>query len=919
MYTLRIGGVFMNDIKYSKKTIIIVVTLFLIGMFYRPLIDLFVNILWFDSVGYFSTFWIVLSTKVKIFIPLAIILAAMIYIYIDSLSKNYIQYFGDEFGGEIKNKKLKVILGALLMGSLAGYSISNYIWKDVLMFFNAQSFGKTDPIFNHDIGFYVFRLPLMKSFLSMLIFILFWMMIFTLIYFIVIYKKKKIRKQKVIDFNEFQQKLDIKQIFCSHSYRSLIRAITIFAVAILILVGINYQLLAYNLLYSSLGLIYGAGFTDIQVTLLFYRILSVLSLIAAAVVVYGYKKGEFKIALSGPITVIGIHVIGIIVALVVQQLVVLPDEIDKEREYIATNLEFTQDAYGINNVDFINFVPEDSLSYETLTQEKDIVNNIMINDHRPLKQTFNEIQGIRAYYEFNDIDVDRYSINGEYKQMFIAPREINLDKLSEDADTWINRHFKYTHGYGLVMSPVSTVNDDGQPTLLVKNIPSINDVGLVINEPRIYFGELTNDYIIVNSEEYEFDYPSGDDNKETKYSGTAGVSLRGINRLLFAFKNNSMKLLFSTNINKDTRIVFNRNVRKRLNTIAPFIEYDEDPYLVLNQNDGKLYWIIDGYTKTKFYPYSQPHEFNNQMINYLNNSVKVVVDAYNGEVTYYKFNDEPMINTYEKMFPDLFTDKSEMPKGLEAHIRYPQDYFDLQAKVYQKYHVDNPMVFYNGEDVWQIANEKYMDVSDSSVMNSKYVTFKLPNSEHVEFLLNIPFTPNEKANMTSLFIARNDAENYGDLFVYKFPKDQVVKGPVQVETQIDQDSQISPQFSLWSQKGSKVLRGSVVIVPINNALLYVEPIYLEADNENSLPEMKKVILFYENRIVMEDNLALAMQALFNYIPEDETGSLGSNQELTERQIELLNEINALLEKQKEDIEALEALIDEFNRLNSDND
>jgi len=904
----------MDKPNYSKKSIIFVVTIVVLGMFYNPIVNFLVNVLWFRSVNYFSTFWIIVSTKAILFVPLTIVIGLLIYFYIDALSKNYVQYFGDEFGGKIKHKKKKTIAGSLLIGSLFSFSISNYIWKDVLMFLNAEQFGKVDPIFGNDIGFYVFKLPLIRSFLSMLIFILFWMMLFTVIYFSIIYKKKKIRKEKVIDFNEYNKRMSIKQIFCSHSYKSLIRALTIFAVAIMVLVGINYYLLSYNLLYSSLGVIYGAGYADVKVTLLVYRGLSVLSLVAAGAIIYGYKKGNFKVAIGGPISVVGIHLIGFIVALVVQQLVVLPDEIRKEEPYISSNIEMTQDAFGINNVDFIDFDPNETLDYDELMAEQDIVNNIMINDDRPLKQTFNEIQGIRSYYVFNDIDVDRYTINGEYRQMFIAPREMDSSRLGADANTWINQHFKYTHGFGLAMAPVSTVNDDGQPTLVIKNIPPENDIGLEITEPRIYFGESTNDYIIVNAAEPEFDYPSGSDNVEVMYSGDAGVSMRGINRLLFALDNNSIKLLFSNNVKSDSRIVFNRNIIKRLNTIAPFLTYDADPYLVLNQKDGKLYWIIDAYTTTMNYPYSQPYTFNNRSVNYINNSVKVIVDAYNGDVTYYKYADEPMINTYEKMFPDLLTSKNDIPEGLKAHTRYPQDFFDLQANVYQQYHVDNPLVFYNGEDIWQIANEKYMNVSGSSLMGSKYVTFKLPDSDEVEFLLNIPFTPKDKANMTSLFIARSDAEKYGELFVYKFPKNEVVKGPIQVENQIDQDSVISPQFSLWSQQGSSVLRGSIVIVPINNSLLYVEPIYLEADSENSLPEMKRVILFYNDRIVMEENLQQAINVLFEREEPDEPITTGDGN-LSPKQVELLNEINTLLEQQKRDINRLEELIQEFNNAN----
>ncbi|MEA1975021.1 MAG: UPF0182 family protein [Bacillota bacterium] len=905
----------MDKIKKSDILLMkILLILIIFSMFFNPIIDFFVNVLWFNSINYISTFWIIFYSKLKIFLIINVLISSLIYYYFYILNRNYHKYFEDELSIKNKNRYLKLGFGSVIAGTIFAYSFTNFMWKDILLFFNAQSFNQTDPIFNFDISFYVFKLPLIKSILSMIIFILFWMTIVTVLYFVLVYKKKKISKEKVIDFNEYHKKLNLKQILCSHSYRSLIRAIVTLSIVILMLLGVNYILMSYKLLYSSLGIIYGAGYTDVKITLLFYRILTVVSFIAAIIIFIGYKKNSFKIFLSGPIMVIGIHFIALIVAFGVQKLVVLPDEISKEEIYISNNLTFTQKAYGIDNVDFINYDPQNNLSYDEIEKQSDIIDNIMVNDYRPLKQTFNEIQGIRMYYKFNDVDVDRYQINGKYTQIFITAREISLEKLRSEAKTWLNQHFKYTHGYGAVLSPVNAVDEEGQPKLLVKNIPPISDVGIIVNEPRIYFGELISDYIIVNSDEYEFDYPFGDDNKEIKYSGKAGVSLNGINKLLFAIKNRSLKLLVSSNINNESKIVFNRNIYKRLDEIAPFFKYDKDPYIVLNQNDGKIYWIIDAFTTTKNYPYSKPFLFNNSKINYMRNSIKVVIDAYDGTIDYYKFADEPIVNAYDKIFPDLLKNREEMPIGLKNHIKYPQDFFNLQAQVYEIYHVDNPKVFYNGEDVWQVANEKYMDMEEISRTNSQYVTFKLPESQKIEFLLSVPFTPNDKGNMTSLFVARNDADNYGNLFVYKFPKDKLVKGPVQIETQIDQDSVISPQFTLWGQKGSKILRGSVIIIPISNSLIYIEPIYLQAENQNSLPEMKKVIVFYNNKIVMEDTLKLSLKKMFEY---EENGPMHIKDisDLSQRQIDLLNEITVLLNQYKENVIEIELLIDEFNELN----
>ncbi|MGM0378369.1 MAG: UPF0182 family protein [Bacillota bacterium] len=896
----------------NNKVIMVLVLIFLVLMVFTPVINLITDYLWFDSVDYLSTYLTIIFSKLKIFIPITVLITLISYFYVSILRKNYKRYFEDEIETKIEYIKLKIFAISFMIGSLFSYSFTNNLWENVLVFLKSENFNETDPIFNLDLGFYMFKLPLIKTILSMIIFILIWFTILTVFYFLVVYKKKKQRKEKVIDFNDYQKQMSIKQIFCSHSYKSLIRAITFLVISILILVGINYLLSRYKLLFSSVGLIYGAGYTDVNVTLLFYNILAGVSFVGAILAYVGYKKGNIKISLSGPVAIVAIHIISLIVAAVVQQTVVSPDEITKEKQYIENNIKYTQKAYGLNDVDFIDYNPKSDLTFEDINNNKEIINNIMINDHRPLKKTFNEIQGIRLYYKFNDIDVDRYNIDGKYTQTFIAPRELSLDNLRTESKTWINKHFKYTHGYGLVLSPVSKVDEDGQPSLLIKNIPPEGKMN--IQQPRIYFGELTDDYIITNSGEKEFDYPAGSANVEYEYTGRDGVQLNGLNKLLFAIKQGSLKLLLSSNVDENSKISINRNIKKRLNKIAPFFDYDNDPYLVLNQKDGKLYWIIDGYTNSKNYPYSKPYFFNNKSINYIKNSLKVVIDAYDGDVNFYKYKDEPIVNTYQNIFPELIKDKEDMPEGLKGHVRYPQDFFQMQAEVYETYHVDDPGVYYNGEDVWQIANEKYMG-STIEKMNSKYVTFKLPESNDVEFLLTVPFTPNDKRNMSSLLIARNDHGNYGQLFTYKFPKDRIVKGPEQVENEIDQDSNISPQFSLWSQRGSKVLRGSIIVIPIENSLLYVEPIYLESDNENSLPEMKKIIIYYDNKIVMENSLQLALARIFGEYEEFKDEKTTDSRDLSIRQRELLEEINEQLNQQQKNIKELEKLIQEFNELN----
>ena len=898
----------------NNKAIIILVLIFLVLMIFTPVINLITDYLWFDSIDYLSTYLIIIFSKLKIFIPMVALITLVSYFYVSILRKNYKRYFEDEIETKIKYIKLKILFASFIIGSLFSYSFTNNLWENVLVFLKSEKFNQTDPIFNLDIGFYMFKLPLIKTILSIIIFILVWFTILTVFYFLVVYKKKKKRKEKVVDFNDYQKDMSIRQIFCSHSYKSLIRAITFLVISILVLLGINYLLSRYKLLYSSVGLIYGAGYTDVNITLMSYNILAGVSFIGAILAYVGYKKGNVKISLSGPVAIISLHIISLIIAAIVQQVVVSPDEISKEKQFIKNNIKFTQKAYGLDQINSIDYNPNNNLTFKDIDNNKEIINNIMINDHRPLKRTFNEIQGIRLYYKFNDIDVDRYNIDGTYTQAFIAPRELSLDKLRTESKTWINTHFKYTHGYGFVLSPVSKVDKDGQPSLLVKNVPP--EGKLNIKQPRIYFGELTDDYIITNSGEKEFDYPSGNENVEYEYTGKDGIELTGFNKFLMSIKKSSLKLLVSSNVDKNSKISINRSIKTRLNKIAPFFEYDIDPYLVLNQNDGRLYWIIDGYTKSRNYPYSKPYFFNNKSINYIKNSLKVVVDAYDGDVNFYKYKDEPVVNTYQNIFPDLIKDKEEMPKGLKAHVRYPQDFFNMQAQVYETYHVDDPGVYYNGEDVWEVANEKYMASNEMDKMNSKYVTFKLPQNDQVEFLLTTPFTPNQKSNMSSLLVARNDDKNYGQLFTYKFPKDRVIKGPAQIENEIDQDSNISPQFSLWSQRGSKILRGSIIVIPIEGSLLYIEPIYLESDNENSLPEMKKIIVFYDNQIIMRDTLNLALKEIFGEATKSnkEQKSTSSN-DLSNRQRELLEKINNKLNQQQKDMNELEELIKEFNELN----
>lgn len=855
----------------------------IIVLSFNKVITLITDLIWFDSIGYQQVLLTRIFSKFIIFIPLAIVLTLLFRHFFKHLYMyHYAKINQDTMPFNTNKIKKWLNYGSIILGLVISAIMSNLLWFDFLKFVNRFSFGIQDPVYSLDISFYVFVLPFFKAVLYLVLVLLSLMVIFSLLIEILLFKGSYSRDFYVDFFKE-----------SAHLISGIFLAVAgIFFIKI------------FDLLYSARGVAFGASYTDTHVTLWALILYSILALVSALLIWIAHKKASFKLMRIGPIALIGCWVIFSVSGLIVQKLIVEPDEITKETQYIEHNIAFTQSAYNLNAVDLIEFPYEEKLTLDTIKANDETIKNIRINDSRPLLQTFNQIQSIRLYYNFNNIDIDRYTIDGEYTQVFITARELDQYKLDNKAMTWINQYLKYTHGYGIVMAPVNKVTEEGQPKLLFKNIPPITDTDLTITRPEIYFGEQNESYIIVNTDEKEFDYPSGSDNVETTYSANAGIKLNGFNKLLFSIQERSLKLLVSNNIQSDSRIILKRNIMDRVNSIAPFLSYDTNPYIVVNQEDGKLYWIIDAYTSTRYYPYSQSYYFEDQPINYIRNSVKVVIDAYDGTTNFYIFDEEdPIINTYASIYNGLFKSKSELPSGLETHMRYPQDYFDLQASVYQKYHVDNPVVFYNGEDVWDIATEKYMDAVQT--IQSNYVMFKI--DEKAEFSLILPYTPKGKPNMTSLLVARNDGEHYGEVFLYRFPKDKTVQGPIMIESRIDQDSVISPQFTLWGQQGSSVLRGNVIVVPVENSLLYVEPIYIQSDNADSLPEMKRVIIAYGDQIVMEQNLQLGLEKLFgtnNNQTSSETDTVGellkqiqSQFDATQRQLDELKKTIDLLEQQ----------------------
>ncbi|WMJ78000.1 MULTISPECIES: UPF0182 family membrane protein [unclassified Sedimentibacter] len=828
---------------------------------------------WFKEVGYTETFLTKIKAQFAIGIPVFFLLSILLYVFIRKLKKKYDLESG-VIDTQSKKKSLmwmKII--SVAISFLFTVSVVSGTWFQILQFFNSESFGVVDPIFNNDMSFYIFKLPLINTLIDFVMNILFLLIVVTVLFYGYLTIKdslKNVTEQFTeMKFNNYQ--FDFSAVLNVKFASKIINQLSVIGIFVFVLLGVKFVLRSYELLYSQLGRVFGAGYTDINVTLNLYRILAIGCLISAVTFFMGARKRNLKFALTMPVALIVISIAGTGLAGLVENFVVEPDQLSKETKYMEYSIKSTQSAYALDDVKIVQFPATNELTIEDINNNKEVIDNIRINDQEPLIQVYNQLQGIRPYYVFNDVDVDRYNINGDYKQVFLSARELDQNRLNDQARTWVNQYLKYTHGYGITLSQVNEVTSQGQPEMLMKNIPPITSTDLKITRPEIYFGESTNDYIIVNSDEKEFDYPSGSDNVETLYEGEAGIKLSFVNKLLFSLREASYRLFISNNINSDSRILLNRNIMQRVYEIASFMYFDNDAYIVINQDDGKLYWIIEGFTVSDKFAYSQPTDkfIEGWNVNYIRNSVKAVIDAYDGSVDFYISDEtDPIIKTYSKIFTDLFKPMSEMPEGLKSHIRYSQAYFDVQSDMYRLYHIENPTVFFGREDYWDIANEKYMNNGEQPI-GSNYVMFKLPEEDDVEFLLTTQYTPQNKDNMIALLAARNDGEAYGDLVLYEFPKTKTIPGPSMMETKIDQDTVISSQLTLWSQVGSTVLRGNTVVVPIEESLLYVEPIYLKSDTESNFPEMKMVVVYYDEKIIMESTLEKAIEKIFGIYTEEE--------------------------------------------------
>jgi len=726
---------------------------------------------------------------------------------------------------------------SLIMAFLFSFTVAGD-WVTLQKFLHPTSFGNIDPVFKLDVGFYVFQLP----FYQFLYKVASWAIIVIAFWVAAVYL--------LVNATQGSPGGLLQNI--SARYHLSFLAALFFG-----LKALGYQLDQYALLFTHHGAVWGPGYTATHATLFAYKFLTFIALICALAILINIFLRRFKLVVySIGVLLLASVLLGGIYPALVQKFRVTPNEIAMERPYLERNIQFTRLAYNLDMVERRDFPAGRVLSAQDIRANRDTINNIRLWDWEPLQQTYSQLQELRQYYEFKDIDVDRYIVDGRYRQVMVAVRELNQAHLSPQAKTWVNQRLSYTHGYGVAMSPVNELTGEGLPAFFLKDIPPAGSTDLKVARPEIYFGEATDQYVIVNTKSKEFDYPKGNENVFSIYEGDGGVKLSDLfRRIMFAFSLGDYKLLLSNEVDNNSRVLYYRDIKQRVPKIAPFLQYDNDPYIVLSE--GKLFWMWDAYTITDRFPYSEPFDRAN---NYIRNSVKVVVDAYTGRVNFYISDPaDPLIKTYSRIFPGMFRPLEDMPEDLSRHIRYPVDLFKVQAKMYTVYHMEDPQVFYNREDKWNLPTELY--ASEERQMEPYYTVIKLPGENRPEFILILPFTPQNKPNMISWLAARSDGEAYGKLLAYGFSKQEIVYGPMQVEARINQDTTISQQISLWDQRGSRVIRGNLLAIPIKDALLYVEPLYLQSE-QNKMPELRRVILAHGERIVMEPSLEKALEKLF---------------------------------------------------------
>ena len=803
---------------------------------------------WFRSIGFDTVFLTALWTKIGVGLVGGVFISLFLWINLRLAQRGIVPELTTIRGPGSANIDLNAMLRRLSipvavgLGMLGGLSLSS-TWLVLLRFVNRTPFGIADPVYGRDISYYFFTLPV----LSIVVGVAITLIVLSLLLTIPIYV---LRRDVVIR----QRNITVEASAERHLAVLLAGLFALAAVT-------GYFIDLPSLLYSTTGPLVGASYADLAVQAPLIKATVVVALIGVVMVLRGamaHRLGWWA-GMAGALYFIFGVIAGRGVPALYQRLVVTPNELTKETSQLVYHIEATQRAWGLDAVTTRELTGEASLTRADIEANEGTITNVRLWDREPLLQTFRQLQEIRTYYDFASVDDDRYWIDGKYRQVLLSPRE--LDSQSLPQRSFINERLAFTHGMGLTLSPVNQVTKEGLPVLFIKDLPPSSDVSLEIRRPGIYYGELSNDYVFVNTNQQEFDYPSGDGGAFTTYDGTGGVSIGSLwRRLLFSMRFGSLKILLSNDLIDESRVLFHRRIAERVGLALPFLLLDADPYIVIT-DDGNLKWIVDAYTSSDRYPYAQPLRDGT---NYLRNSVKVVVDAYDGSITAYIADpDDPLIQTYAKVFGDVFRPIEAMPADLRAHIRYPDDLFRVQTSLYTTYHMGDPETFYHREDQWQIPTLARGETSRDPFL--RHMIMRLPGESSEEFIVMTPFTPRQKDNLAAWMVARSDGEQYGQLVVYRFPRQSLVFGPNQVANRMNQNTEISRQLSLWDQRGSQVVFGNLLVIPIEEALIFVRAIYLRAEG-GRIPELKRVVVAYQNQVVMEETLQEGLARLFGTGP-----------------------------------------------------
>lgn len=815
--------------------------------------ELVVEYLWMEELGYPGVFWTIRGTQVLIFLLVFVVTGIYFgwnfHVLVGNIPPLWASQWAQE--GEVPQvggkpltrgriRRLAYVVAAVLSLLFAiGFAGR---WDELLRYWYAGSYGQADPVYNVDLAFHMLELPFLQALQSAVVGLAFLGLLALVTGYVIAGQ---------IGIQEGGFNLDT----------GAVRHLGANVIFLLVGWAWGFYLDLYEILQEGGGAVVGAGYTDVNVTIPALWVMVFATLALAGLILWNLYQERLWVLGAGAIGYVGLLVLGLVIApALVTQLTVLPNELELERPYLQNNIDLTREAFNLEKAQVESYPARPTLTAEDVENNKETIDNIRLWDPRLLIDTYKQLQQIRTYYEFYDVDVDRYVIDGEYRQVMLSARELT-QRLPQGSNNWVNRHLQYTHGYGSVANLVARQGTEGSPEFLVKDLPPVTeDSSLAVDNPAVYYGEQVPTYRLVKTTARELDFPKGDENVYTTYEGDGGVQIGSFwKQLLFAYYTGDFNIVLTDYLTEDSEIQIWNSLRERVQRVAPFLKFDGDPYFVLS--DDRQYWIQDAYTTTRSFPYSEAirDQRGYEGTRYIRNSVKIVVDAYSGDVSLYVTNtDDPVIDAYQNAFPDLFAPMEEMPDDVRKHIRYPQDLFEMQIERYTRYHMTEPQVYYNNEDLWTRPREQY--AGRQRIMEPYYIMTKLPGEDQQQFMLMSPMTPENRDNMIAWIAAKSDAPNYGELVVYKLPKERLIFGPNQVESRIDQDTEISQQLSLWDQRGSNVIRGNLIIVPIEESFLYVEPIFLIAENIQ-IPQMQRVIVSYGDRVAMQPTMRQALNTV----------------------------------------------------------